>query len=223
MIHKTKALLKKHLKLEALLVLVFAGSLLLWGPSVYAKLSTHGARYNLDSTPVSKIPKRHVAIVFGAGLYKDKYVTPYLKWRVETAVKLYKAGRVDKLLMTGDYGTKIHNEPKAMKDLAVSLGVPAKDVVSDYAGFNTYDSCYRARTIFDVSSATVVTQGYHLPRAVMACKGIGINTIGVAAEHQGRDFTASYIMREWIATDKVAFQVLVKPQPQALGHPEPID
>lgn len=199
---------------------VFA--LLLWGPSVYAKISTSSRRYNLTDTPVRNIPKRHVGIVFGAGLYQDKYPTPYLKWRVETAVQLYKAKRVDKLLMTGDNTTKTHNEPKIMQQLAEQSGVPAKDIVLDYAGLNTYDSCYRAHAIFKVTSGTVVTQGYHLPRALMACRSLGIDAIGVAAEHQGRDFTVSYIMREWISTDKITFQLIFKPKPTALGRPLPI-
>ena len=221
MIHKAKKHAKKHKWWILVYMLFFA--LLLWGPTIYAKFSTQSERYNLAETPVQNIPKKHVALVFGAGLFQDKYPTPYLKWRVQTAVKLYKAGRVDTLLMTGDNMTKGHNEPKVMKDLAVSLGVPAKDLVADYAGFNTYDSCYRAHAIFRVTSATVITQGYHLPRAIMACKSVGINTIGVAAEHQGRDFTTSYIMREWLSTDKITFQVTFQPKPTALGQPLPID
>jgi|SRR6185312_3199931 len=205
-----------------LLGVVIVGALLLWGPTVYAKLSTSSRRYNLSDTSVVKIPHRHVAIVFGAGLYQDKYPTPYLKWRVETAVQLYKAKRVDKLLMTGDNTTKTHNEPKIMQQLAEQAGVPSKDIVLDYAGLNTYDSCYRAHVIFKVVSGTVVTQGYHLPRALMACQGLGIDAIGVAAEHQGRDFTASYIVREWISTDKITFQLIFKPKPTALGAPLPI-
>jgi vancomycin permeability regulator SanA len=221
MIHKAKKHAKKHG--WWLILLALGCALLVWGPTVYAKLSTHGERYNLGETPISKVPKRHVGLVFGAGLFQDKYPTPYLRWRIETAVQLYKAKKVDKLVMTGDNGTKVHNEPKIMRDRAILLGVPAKDIVLDYAGFNTYDSCYRAHAIFKIDSATVVTQGYHLPRAIMACRAVGIDTIGVAAEHSGRDYTASYIIREWVATDKVAFQAVFKPNPQALGRAEPID
>jgi vancomycin permeability regulator SanA len=93
----------------------------------------------------------------------------------------------------------------------------------DYAGLSTYDSCYRAHAIFSVSSATVITQGYHLPRAVMACGGLGINTIGVVAMHSSRDFTINYIMREWISTDKITFQLIFKPKPTALGRIEAIN
>lgn len=197
-------------------------ALLLWGPSVYAKLSTSSRRYSLTHTAVQNIPKRHVAIVFGAGLYDGDKPTSYLRERVETAVQLYKAKRVDKLLMTGDNSVVTHNEPAAMLKLAEKLGVPKGDVVLDYAGRDTYDSCYRARHIFNVTSGTVVTQGYHLPRALMTCRGLGIDAIGVAAEHESRDYTVSYIMREWLSTDKAVVQLMTKPKPPILGPPLPI-
>lgn len=205
-----------------LLALAFVSVLLLWGPAVYAKLSTSPRRYSLSHTSVQDIPRRHVAIVFGAGLYDGDKPTSYLRTRVETAVRLYKAKRVDKLLMTGDNSVASYNEPAAMLKLAEKLGVPKRDVVLDYAGRNTYDSCYRAKYIFKVNSATVVTQGYHLPRALMTCRGLGIDAVGVAAEHDGRDFTASYIMREWLSTDKAVFELIIKPKPTILGPPLPI-
>jgi vancomycin permeability regulator SanA len=172
---------------------------------------------------VARIPHRHVAIVFGAGLLSANEPTPYLRQRVTTAAELYKAHKVDKLLMTGDNTAKNYNEPKVMQDLAVKLGVPAKNITLDYAGLSTYDSCYRAGAIFKVKSATVITQGYHLPRAVMACRGLGIDTIGVRALHTGRDFATSYIWREWISTDKISLQLMFKPKPTALGQVEPIN
>lgn len=221
MIHKAKKHAWKYKWWLLGLAVVFA--LLLWGPSVYAKLSTHGERYNLAETPVSKVPERHVAIVFGAGLYDHGKPTSYLRERVETAVQLYKAKRVDKLLMTGDNTRKGYNEPKAMGTLAKQLGVPSKDIVLDYGGRDTYDSCHRARVIFKVYSGTVVTQGYHLPRALMTCRGLGINAIGVAANHDGRDFTASYIMREWLSTDKAAYELMKKPNSAVRGPALPID
>jgi vancomycin permeability regulator SanA len=169
------------------------------------------------------VPKRQVAIVFGAGVEQDGAPTPYLQWRIETAVKLYKAHRVQKILMTGDNSSKHYNEPVGMKKYAMKLGVPGKDIVLDYAGLNTYDSCYRASKIFKVTSATLVTQGYHLPRAVMTCKSFGIDTIGVDAEHdKGRTWGVMYIIREWVSTDKSLVQMTFKPSPTILGNPEPI-
>lgn len=194
--------------------------LIVWGPVVYFNLSTRGQRYDLTKTPVQSIPERRVAIVFGAGVLPDGKPTPYLVWRVTTAAKLYKAGRVHKLLMTGDNSTKHYNEPMAMAKLAEKLGVKHGDIVLDYAGFNTYDSCYRAHAIFGVSQAIVVSQGYHLPRAVVTCDHLGVQSLGVDALHTGRDFTVSYIVREWASTDKAVFQLIAKPLPTALGQPQ---
>jgi vancomycin permeability regulator SanA len=195
---------------------------LLWGPTMYANLSTRSVRYDPNKTPLHDIPRRAIAIVFGAGIYANGQPTPYLQWRVETAVSLYKAGRVQKLLMTGDNSTKQHDEPVAMRTLAVKDGVPASAIVLDYAGFNTYDSCYRAHAIFGVKQAVLVSQGYHLPRAVMTCDGLGVRSIGVSATHTSRDWAINYTIREWLSTDKAVFQLVLKPNPTVLGTPQPI-
>lgn len=210
-------LLHQYYKLVIAAILVVA--VIVWGPTVYFNLSTRHDRYNLTRTPVSAIPRRQVAIVFGAGLLPDGKPTPYLQRRVETAVKLYKAGRVRKLLMTGDNGIKSHNEPVAMRKLAEQLGVKPGDITLDYAGFNTYDSCYRAHAIFGVSQAVLVSQGYHLPRAIVTCNHLGVQSIGVAALHNGRDWATTYIIDEWLSTDKAVFQLVFKPHPTALGPP----
>lgn len=206
-----------------LLIATIIVAVLLWGPTIYANLSTRSLRYDLDRTPIAKVPQKDVVIVFGAGLYHNRTPTPYLRWRVQTAVQLYKAHRVKKLLMTGDNSRKVYDEPSAMAKLAESQGVPRKDIVLDYAGLDTYDSCYRAGVIFQVRSAILVSQGYHLPRAVMACKALGINAIGVDAEHdQGRSWKVMYIIREWLSTDKIVPQLIFKPHPTFLGKVEPI-
>lgn len=210
-----------HYKKTAIgLVLVFA--LLLWGPTIYANVSTRSGRYELTRTPASQIPQRDVAVVFGAGLYHDGTPTPYLRWRVQTSVLLYKAHRVKKILMTGDNSVHSYSEPDAMRKLAESLGVPRKDIVLDYAGFNTYDSCYRAQAIFRVHSAIIITQGYHLPRALMSCRDMGISAIGVNAVHPAQSYKISYVIREWISTDKIVLQDIFKPRPTLLGKPLPI-
>lgn len=211
-------LVRRHRRI--LIAAVLALALIVWGPVIYFNLSTRGARYDLAKTSVNAVPERRVAIVFGAGVLPGGKPTPYLKERVQTAVKLYKAGRVHKLLMTGDNSTKHYNEPVAMRKLAEQLGVKPGDITLDYAGFNTYDSCYRAHAIFGVSQATIISQGYHLPRAVVTCDHLGIQSIGVDALHTGRDFTVSYIIREWASTDKAVFQLVFKPLPTALGPPQ---
>ena len=207
--------------------------ILLWGSTIYANLSTRSLRYDLNRTSMGQVPSKDVAMVFGAGVAKNGQPTPYLQWRIETAVKLYQAHRVHKILMTGDNSTTHYNEPVAMQRYAIQLGVPSSAIVLDYAGFNTYDSCYRAAAIFKVKSAIIVTQGYHLPRAVMACNSLGVPSVGVDAVPatqcswslpliRGCDWSFSYIAREWLSTDKIVLQLIFKPHPTLLGKVEPI-
>lgn len=181
-------------------------------PIIYTFKTTESRRYDLDTTVATSIPKKDVAIVFGAAL-RDKGTTlsPYLLWRVETAVTLYKSGVVNKLLMTGDGGASDHDEPAVMRKVAIQLGVPNEAIITDKFGFDTYDSCYRARNIRNISSAIVVTQAYHLPRAVYTCQKNGIDTIGVNAQARfGRSVGAFDIIRETFSTDKLFIQLVLR-------------
>ena len=128
-------------------------------------------------------PQAQVALVFGAGLRRDGSPTAILRDRVQSAVDLYRAGVVSKLLMSGDNRFLEYNEPGAMREYAIGLGVPPEDIVLDYAGRRTYDSCYRAKYIFGVKNAILVTQPFHLPRAVYTCRGLGLEATGYAAEN----------------------------------------
>ncbi|MDB5184512.1 MAG: hypothetical protein JWN38_320 [Candidatus Saccharibacteria bacterium] len=207
----------------SLLLLVVIGAALSFGPITYTVLATRGERYDLSRQATSAVPKRQVAMVFGAGVFPDGTPTPYLKGRIQTAVTLYKAGRVKIILMTGDNSSSHYNEPLAMRRYAEQLGIPPKAIVLDYAGFNTYDSCYRAAHIFQIHQAIIVTQAYHLPRAMATCSGLGVKTLGVEAQHASRDWTVSYLLREVLSTDKMVIQNVFKPQPTVLGKPEPIN
>jgi vancomycin permeability regulator SanA len=188
-------------------------------PSLGVKLATSSSRYDFSNTASrASLPARQTALVFGAGVMPDGTPTPYLKWRVQTAVDLYKIHKVRKIMMSGDNGSSHYNEPMAMGKLAETLGVPKGDIILDYAGFNTYDTCYRAVHVFRMTEATLVTQGYHLPRAVATCSGLSLHVSGVAAEHGGRDFTFNYILRESLSTNKALVQLAFKPKPTVLGN-----
>lgn len=192
-----------------LLLMVAGGAVALWGPSVYTNYMTRPLRYDGEKVPTAQLPKRDVAIVFGAAL-KDNGSNPsaFLLIRVKAAVALYEAGRVDRILMTGDGGHPNHDEPYIMQREAIKLGVSPEAIMVDKFGFDTYDSCYRARHIHEITSAIVVTQGYHLPRAVLTCQKNGIDTIGLDAPTRiSKRTMAWYVFREWLSTDKLFIQL----------------
>ena len=122
--------------------------------------------------------------VWALALIETARPSPVLRDRITTAAELYFDGKVQKLLMSGDNRFLDYNEPGAMQAYALELGVPESDIILDYAGRRTYDTCYRARFIFDVTDALVVTQAYHLPRVLVTCQGLGINAIGVVADQR---------------------------------------
>jgi SanA protein len=168
---------------------------------------------------------RRVAIVFGAGLTRSGEPTPALYDRVATAVDLYQRGLVKKLLLTGDNRFENYNEPEAMRRTAMKLGVPNADLVLDYAGRRTYDSCYRAREIFGVSHAILVSQAFHLDRALYLCDSFGIDSIGVVADRRSYTQAAEtwWSIRESAATVEAWLDVnLTRPTP-VLGDPLPIE
>jgi SanA protein len=173
---------------------------------------------------IKDVMPRRVAIVFGAGLWRDGTPTPVLRDRVQTAANLYFEGKVEKLLMSGDNRFVDYNEPEAMRQYALSLGVPDEAMILDYAGRRTYDTCYRARVIFGVDSAILVTQGFHLPRAVFLCNMLGVEGVGVPADIQyyRKISRAFWTFREVLATLGAINDIFYKKPLPVLGDPEPI-
>jgi len=174
--------------------------------------------------PVEKSPAERVAVVFGAGLRRDGTPTPILRDRVETAATLYFSGKVEKILLSGDNRFEDYNEPEAMRQYALSLGVPGDALALDYAGRRTYDTCYRARAIFGVKSALLVTQKFHLPRALFICNALGVKAVGVQANNR-QYWNRSLLIwnfREQLATLGAFFDVFVATPPPVLGDPEPL-
>ncbi|MEW6093145.1 MAG: ElyC/SanA/YdcF family protein, partial [Chloroflexota bacterium] len=166
-------LLKLILILVGLFILLVLASRLTTG--LYARPKTYSS---------SEVPTRRVAIIFGAGLWRDGSATPVLYDRVKTAAELYHAGKVEVLLMSGDNRFVDYNEPAVMREVALSLGVPEEAIVLDYAGRRTYDTCYPARDIFQVDEVILVTQAFHLPRALYICNQLGVEAVGVEADQR---------------------------------------
>ncbi|WP_257004717.1 SanA/YdcF family protein [Streptomyces sp. Tue6028] len=165
-------------------------------------------------------PRTDVAVVFGAGLW-DGEPSPYLAHRLDAAARLYRDGRIKVVLVTGDNSREDYDEPDAMRTYLTARGVPDGRIVSDYAGFDTWDSCVRARKIFGVHEAVLISQGFHIRRAVALCQAAGVRSygIGVDAKH---DVTWYYGgTREIFAAGKAALDAVFEPDPRFLGPKEP--
>ncbi len=168
----------------------------------------------------AEAPAREVAVVFGAGLWKGR-PTPYLAHRLDAAAELYRAGKVKVVLVTGDNSRVEYDEPDAMRTYLTGRGVPDERIVSDYAGFDSWDSCVRAKKIFGVDRAVLVSQGFHIHRAVTLCRSAGIDAYGVGVD-EPRDSVWYYGgVRELAASGKAALDALFRPDPRFLGPTEP--
>lgn len=211
----------KAMKLLGKLILTLGllGLLALFLPRLLTGLYAASRIFTSD-----KVPAERVAIVFGAGLRYDGSPTPVLRDRVQTAAGLYFAGKAEKLLMSGDNSQVEYNEPEAMRQYALSLGVPDEAIVLDYAGRRTYDTCYRAKAIFGVERAILVTQGFHLPRALFLCNSLGVTAVGMEADNYYYRKISRLIwnIRELAATFFAAVDVYVSRPLPVLGEPEPI-
>ncbi len=172
-------------------------------------------------THVPQVPQHRVAVVFGAGVRPDGRPSRMLADRVQAATELYQAGRVEKLLMTGDNSTVEYNEVAVMQRYAQELGIPAEHITLDYAGFSTYESCYRARAIFGVEQAVLVTQRFHMPRALYTCRQLGIDAVGLGTpdwKSYHEIVILRYTIREVLATLNAVWQVhITRPLPTHLG------
>lgn len=166
------------------------------------------------------VPYRPVAIVFGASAVGG-VPSEYLAGRLNVALSLYRHGKVSVLLVTGDNSRPDYDEPTAMMDYLVAHGVPAARIVRDFAGFDTWESCVREREIFGVTSATLVTQDFHLPRALMLCRAAGIDAVGVPdTSYTGTEEALHDRSREVAAGFKALIQAAVQPAPRFLGPKE---
>ncbi len=172
---------------------------------------------------ISDVPSKKVALVLGAKVYADGRMSDIVKDRALTAIDLYAGGKVEKILVSGDHGTKTYDEVNTIKDYLLQNGVPAKDIFLDHAGFDTYDSVYRARAIFRVPSMIIVTQDFHLPRAVYEARALGLDAVGLSADRHEYISDSYNRFRESLARVKAFFDVTFQSQPKFLGEIIPID
>lgn len=156
-------------------------------------------------------------MILGCGVYDDGTPTPMLKDRLDKGIELYRAGLASKLLLSGDHGTVGYNEVAGMYAYAIAAGIPDEDIFLDHAGFTTYESVYRAKEIFGVKKILVVTQGYHLYRAMFYCRCLGLEGCGIKAQYYPYSGELYRQGREILSRVKAFAYGIIKPDPTYLG------
>ena len=203
-----------------LILIVILGLCLLFGIDFYVRSSTKDRIISPED--VSSVSDADCILVLGAGIRTDGSPSPMLQDRLNTGIALYQNGAAPKLLMSCDHGRKKYNEVQTMKDIALDQGVPSEDVFMDHAGFSTYDSLYRARDVFQARKVIIVTQKYHLYRALYIARSLGLDAWGVSADTRRYRGQSQRDFREILARDKDFFVSVFKPLPKYLGDTIPI-
>ena len=178
--------------------------------------------YLMTAEDAAALEQVDAILVLGCGVRPDGTPSLMLRDRLEMGLKLYEAGAAPKLLMSGDHGRVEYDEVNAMRDYALERGVPSEDVFMDHAGFSTYESMYRARDIFQCEKILIVSQRYHLYRAVYDARALGLEAYGVAAEDIAYTGQVMREAREILARDKDFFYCIFKPEPTYLGEAIPV-
>lgn len=181
-----------------------------------------GGKYIITTEQAATLTDVDCVLVLGCGVLSDGRPTAMLRDRLDKSVELYDAGVSERLLMSGDHGTAYYDEVNTMKNFAKDKGVPSEHIFMDHAGFSTYESMYRAKEIFCAERVVIVTQKYHLYRAVYVARALGLDAYGVAAA--GDDYGGQFFrdIREILARNKDFFTSLIKPKPEYLGEAIPV-
>lgn len=167
---------------------------------------------------VQAVPKATAALVLGASIVRG-IPSPILAQRADTAIALYKSGKVSKILVTGDDGAHANDEVTPVRKYLLAAGIPARDIFLDHAGFDTYSSMYRARHVFHADSVIIGTQDFHLPRALWIARHLGLSAEGVVAGSRGSMYD---YLREIPASTKALVDTASGRKPKYLGPPIPL-
>lgn len=206
--------------LAAVLAIAFAVVLVFAGTNAAAILTTQD---DIVDQQAAASFDADAIIVLGASVYPDGTPSGILQDRLDDGIALYFAGAAPKIIMSGDNGTESYNECWAMKQYAISQGVPSEDVFCDHAGFSTYETMYRARHVFGADRVVIATQTYHLYRAVYDAQGVGMEAIGVPSDYGEYVNQSWYDFREIFARTKDFFQVLMKTPSTYVGDSISLD
>lgn len=209
--------LAKLIKISIILVVCLL--LVALGADIYVATANSGRIY--DSA--DDLPQAQAVLVLGAAVYRNGTMSDILVDRANVALEVYRAGKADKILVSGDHSRGDYDEVDIAKKFLIRNGVPAKDIFVDYAGFDTYSSVYRAKEIFKVKSIIVSTQDFHLPRALYIARSLGLEACGIGADRRAYNLGWRNVLRENGARVKAFWDVVTGAQPRFLGDPIPIN
>jgi SanA protein len=185
------------------------------------KVTNKASKYLYSS--VAEIPHNKVGLLLGTSKYTRYGINTFYKYRIEAAVSLYKAGKIDKILISGDNGTKTYNEPEMMRDDLVAAGIPLKDIKLDYAGFRTFDSIKRGKVIFGVDKMTIISQQFHNERALYIAHYHDVDAIAFNAKEVQIKYAPKTYVREKLARVKMMIDLVINKEPKFYGEKEFID
>lgn len=208
--------MKKIFKILNILLIIVLISIIITIIINYYIINTPKKRI-LKEEDYSKLNNIDCILILGAGIWGDK-PSPMLQDRLDEGIKLYKKGLSSKIIMSGDHGKEEYDEVNVMKSYAIEKGVPSKDIFMDHAGFSTYESVYRSKEVFEVKKMIIVTQKYHLYRALYIADRLDINAYGVNSnpkKYSGQIFRE---VREILARNKDFIYTIIKPKPTYLGE-----
>ena len=200
--------------LKCILIIIAIIVIIMFGIDLYVKLSTK--KQIIQENEYSKLSDIDCIIILGAGVWGDK-PSPMLEDRLQEGIKLYQNNVSDKIIMSGDHGRKEYDEVNLMKNYAIEKGIPAEKIFMDHAGFSTYESIYRAKEIFGAKKVVIVSQTYHLYRALHIANSLGLEAYGVGADPRQYEGAINREIREILARDKDFVQCIFKPKPTYLG------
>lgn len=188
--------------------------------NIYVK--TVGGKYIVTAEEAKDYAPTDCILVLGCGVNEDGTPSAMLRDRLEKSVELYFTGVSDRIIMSGDHGKTDYDEVNVMKQYAIDRGVPSEKIFMDHAGFSTYESIYRAKEIFQVRNMVVITQEYHIYRALFLCEKLGVTAYGVTADYYIYAGQGSREIREMLARCKDVVTSITKPEPTYLGEAIPV-
>ena len=209
--------MKKVLKYGIIVIVVIA--IIVLGINFYVRISTH--KQIITGNEYLNLSDIDCIIILGAGIWGDK-PSPMLEDRLQEGINLYQNGVSDKIIMSGDHGRKEYDEVNIMKNYAIEKGMPSENIFMDHAGFSTYESIYRAKDIFQAKKVVIVTQKYHLYRALYIANRLGLEAYGVGADPRQYVGATYREIREVLARDKDFIKCIFKPEPTYLGDTIPV-